>query len=481
MFDNLRINVSVEPMSLLGRDALKLFGNTLYSAVFGHFFYKAGDTAFEPQYFASWACDTTFRTWTFELADDIVFHDGRKAEIEDVEFSLTRFLLNPDNLVEKSLISSIRGTRDAIFLDGWRSGAVTGIEILSKRHIKVSLYYPHPRFLSIFEHSTISLTPREHIDADGITWTGMPVGAGRYHIVAVNEDATRVTVKRVERSTDDKSPQTIEFSTGPDIDDVDFLLEGHKDVTATRRQPLATGCPASITGIFFDYRTDLGRSREFRRAIAAAVDRVPLCSTLTFSKPAFGILPSRLLSQYELDENLAMAAAKEMPSEEGSKRLKVEVARYKLNDPENSWFSVLQSQLRTAGFDVEWLESACKFFDQDVLTNPFWIVRFIPSSRDPVALFGFFIGGGSWIFPATAINDCSYLLDLQSGMQTSEHGELAARLQSLIDIFAEQTRGLPLMENEEVYSFDRDRIFEWAGAFQSGTIYFDRLRMIRPV
>lgn len=39
----------------------------------------------------------------------------------------------------------------------------------------------------------------------------------------------------------------------------------------------------------------------------------------------------------------------------------------------------------------------------------------------------------------------------------------------------QQVRGVPLFENLEVYSLDRSRIRDWR-AFESGTVYFERLR-----
>lgn len=214
-------------MPLLGRDALKLFGNTLYSAVFGHFAYKRGLCDFDPNFFDHWERDATGLSWKFRLKENLYFHDGRRTEIEDVEFSLTRFFLNQENLVEKTLLSGIRGLSDHSYARGWQPGMVPGIRIVGPRMLNVCFDFPRPRFMTAFEHSTISLTPREHICDDGITWRGLPVGAGPFRIVDVAADSTRVTVERNE-TAERMTQQTIEFLTGPNVRDVDFVLEGDR-------------------------------------------------------------------------------------------------------------------------------------------------------------------------------------------------------------------------------------------------------------
>ena len=153
----------------------------------------------------------------------------------------------------------------------------------------------------------------------------------------------------------------------------------------------------------------------------------------------------------------------------------VVLPRYKLNDPNDSWIVTLQSQLNAANVPAMFVEKDCKFFDKEILANPFWVVKFIPSSRDPIGLFRFFEGGGSWIFPAGVLEEDEYAIALQVGMQAVEHGDLVKQLRILSGIFNQQVRGLPLLENREVYSFSRCRRPAWTGAFESGTIYFDRL------
>jgi hypothetical protein len=469
----LRVHLANQEMDLLSRDAHKLFAHNLYGAILGHLIHKIGTTSIIPGLLDGWRSFDNYRRWHLRISSEARFHNGRSPTAVDLEYSLSRFFLNPNLLVEKSLVRPIAGLVDGIFVDGWHSGYARGLYIEDELTIIVELTDPRPRFVGIFEVSIISLMPREHLNEDGVTWKDWPVGAGPYKIVDVGANNFWLKVRWANDRDRGNAPYEIEFVTGELDDSFDLVLSRERAEGSPRRTTVVTRSTASITGLFFDYRHPLAKQNDYRKAIAAAVDRKKLTNQTS------GVRPTNYILTHECRRYFGIPNSRwhkqDVPAFESSVTTHIAVARYKLHEPEQIWISTLQEQLLTKGLNVTFYEKNCAFFDPNISGNPFWIIRYIPSFRDPVLLFSVFEIGGSWIAESSNLDDNGYSLLVSEAMQQNGEG-LRITLRKLSKMFTAEVRGVPLFENALVLSLDTNRLSHLEEAVQSGTLYFDRLQ-----
>jgi hypothetical protein len=193
---------------------------------------------------------------------------------------------------------------------------------------------------------------------------------------------------------------------------------------------------------------------------------------LKYSKSTESILPKYIADNYLMLEPSGVTSSRRFLH---ASALNVAVARYRLRDPDQAWIGVLREQLLAAGLNVFFYEKDCGFFDSRVTSNPFWLVRFIPSYRDPIMLFSIFERGGSWIPTNAEITDDVYHPLILAGFASESEMQVGEAVTSLHRIFGEQVRGIPLFENPVVLSLRTSRISGLGMALQSGTLYFEHL------
>src|SRR5262245_17613699 len=87
-----------------------------------------------------WTVSRDGLTWTFKLRDNIFFHNGRKADANDVKYSLTR-LASPDSRSPSSflLLSDVVGF-EAVNKQGEKD--LTGVKVIDPLTVEIKLQSP---------------------------------------------------------------------------------------------------------------------------------------------------------------------------------------------------------------------------------------------------------------------------------------------------------------------------------------------------
>src|SRR5262249_37393633 len=163
-----------------------------------------------------------------------------------------------------------------------------------------------------------------------------------------------------------------------------------------------------------------------------------LVRRLPYSRPIFDILPSSLTKYFDVHFG---SRQQRIPESLTLPPIRIAVTRYRIGDPEQSWLATAADQFNHNGISLSFYEKEMSFFDKSHLENPFWVVRFIPSSRDPIALFNAFRVGGSWITSTDAVDDDEYLRHIREGRATVSTQKLGRVVEQLSDLYAEQVRG----------------------------------------
>ena len=132
-------------------------------------------------------------TYSFELKDDIKFHDGSTMTTEDVEYSLTRLLAKK---AEADSFVYIEGGQEV--LDGTAT-TLSGFTATDSMHFTIRLKQVYSSFLNMLCQFYASIYPKAACEAAGDAWgqgTNF-IGSGPYKLDS-NDDSSEVVLKAFE-------------------------------------------------------------------------------------------------------------------------------------------------------------------------------------------------------------------------------------------------------------------------------------------
>lgn len=124
-----------------------------------------------------WEISEDGLVWTFNLRDDVKFHNGRKLTAEDVEYSFTR-LVDPQTKSPRAwLFENVKGVTE--FQDG-QADKVTGFKVVDENTFEITLAEPFTPFLSVLAMTNATVVPKEEVEKYGEDFTSNPVGTGAF-------------------------------------------------------------------------------------------------------------------------------------------------------------------------------------------------------------------------------------------------------------------------------------------------------------
>lgn len=225
-------------------------------------------------------------TWTFELRDDVEFHDGQVMDAEVVRDNLLRLSRHPGTSQPYSALVEIR-----------TAGPLT---------VEVELDVPMPAFPEMISYFPCAIFSPAVLDEekDGLL---SPVGSGPYRFEDYGND--EITLKAFDNYWGGRpAVETVVFKYVPDENTrVSALLAGEVDALADvgvvlpEQVPLLTGNPDIeiltvdvLTSIYMHYQTGnppFDRA-ELRRAVAMLLNREEIVELMLdgFGTPARGFI-----------------------------------------------------------------------------------------------------------------------------------------------------------------------------------------------
>ena len=129
-----------------------------------------------------WTVSRDGLTWTFKLRDNLVFHNGRKADANDVKYSLTR-LASPDSRSPSSflLLSDVVGF-EAVNKN--QAPDLAGVRVADPLTVEIRLQSPPKGDLATrLSHISTAIIAREAVEAGGANWAeAQPIGTGPWKL-----------------------------------------------------------------------------------------------------------------------------------------------------------------------------------------------------------------------------------------------------------------------------------------------------------
>ena len=448
---------------------------TFQNAVLGQLLYATDSYSVEPGMLKSARWDFQEQNYELELREDVVFHNGRKATAEDLEFSITRGLFSKKYSWVRVFLSNIQGINSISPGDVYKSKAVSGIQITGPRTIRVKLSHPNPAFLLSLGRATFALVPKEELHSDLYTWKRHPIGAGPYKVTSVNKPRGTVLIEKVRSGL--KGPDQIEFDSDGANSDEDLVIVGIDSRPMMKAQVLPKA--TSVTGIFFNFDHPLSNKIEFRSAIEKLVRRNPLVSGISEYAVNSEILATHQYGRFGVTEQSSIDEAKNLLGKisahlpKGKIKIPVFNSSYG-NKKYGHYLEILANQFLEVGLNVEFFDSPKKFFDASDKDFPLRIQSPGADPADPLVIFNLFKNGSPFSKHAP-IGDKKYEKLLMNAADAESLDVKAQAVKALSQYVYDQKYFVPLFERRPVISFDPKRISSLGEQNGGLTFFFDRL------
>jgi oligopeptide transport system substrate-binding protein len=156
---------------------------------------------------AGWQISDDLKTYTFNLRDDVVFHDGKKLTAGDFKYSWER-ACNPAtrSAVAGTYLGDIVGAPDVL---SGRTNSISGIEVVSDYVLKVTIDAPKSYFPSKLTYPVAMAVDERNVGSG--QWWREPNGAGPFKLKEW-QDNSLLVLERNNRYFGDKTVvEMVEF------------------------------------------------------------------------------------------------------------------------------------------------------------------------------------------------------------------------------------------------------------------------------
>lgn len=132
-----------------------------------------------PDIAEKWEISPDFKTYTFYLRQDAVFHDGRKVTAADIKYSWERAAAPATgSQVAGTYLGDISGVTDVI---AGKTKDIAGVEVLDDYTLRVTINEPRSYFLAKLTYPTAFVVDKTNV-AKGSNWWLKPNGTGPFKL-----------------------------------------------------------------------------------------------------------------------------------------------------------------------------------------------------------------------------------------------------------------------------------------------------------
>ena len=132
-----------------------------------------------PAIATNWTVSSDGLTYTFDLREDVTFHNGRQVTAADFVYSFTRILDLQKRASALSFFEKVKGA--ASYLRG-DSEEVEGLKTLDAHVLEVTLEEPFSPFLYVLAMKSSKVVPKEEVEGWGKEFGHHPVGTGPFRL-----------------------------------------------------------------------------------------------------------------------------------------------------------------------------------------------------------------------------------------------------------------------------------------------------------
>jgi ABC-type transport system substrate-binding protein len=434
---------------MFGTDASGVTRHTLLNLVLGRMHYDQLSAGIS--LLAEPATHVDARTWTFRIRKNLTFHTGQKVTARNFKAAFEWLFLAPYNTPELSQLAGYITPSEIAVVDDFT--LVFNLQ-------KPCLWFD--RIISGCAFSPVPTdelnSPQEHMttaaQASGahFSWKRFPIGAGPYKISEVHEGGQRLVLERhlMDSSQPTNTFGRIVLSTGLKADQADVVFGASANPNPARLHEFKTNHVFCFAGIYFDYRSSWARKRDFRRAVAMAIDsqavakafpdRVP--NRLLFGKNsrprAFDRFDEQLVKSYNPIE------ARRIFKDLG---LSNQILFLSASRAKSPYSEMLVRQLNDAGLKVEFVQNGTFDGSQEAAENtPLTLVGFVPSIASDLQVFRLFRNKSGWVASLDEVR-AEYEELNERALLTTDRNLMEDMNLKLLGLMCQEIYAIPLFED----------------------------------
>jgi oligopeptide transport system substrate-binding protein len=427
--------------------------------------------------------------WDFEknyyklrLRKNLYFQNGRKVTVEDLEFSILRpfFASKPSD--GSIFLFDLKGIEKIQHGQSYKSGLVEGIQILDDRTVSFAPTKFNPVFLYNLATAHYSLAPREEYESDLVTWKKWPIGVGAYRVTGEDKKNRGYYLSLVDEKSFPKAPKTIfyeqERGFEPDITTKDSISAKEKKY---KKEKLLIHLSKRI--IAFNFSSNLGNSKDFRKAISLALSRSEISnSTDIVSLPLYEIITRGNVGRINVNEKNDIKEASQIFKKIlGTKHKKIFKIPY---SPDNSYLGyrykeIIKFQLEKAGLNVEFYEmnnNLWNIFSKDFKSSPFCLVSMMGNFIDPRPTF-YAYKNGTMLTNTYNPNSSKLEKLLENAKEAGSRKELNDKVEELSLYYHENFIVVPLFEVPNIAYYNPEKISSIGTQIGASMFYLHNLEI----
>lgn len=271
--DKLNILLSDSGTSPYSKEATYFSKIIFDAAVFSQLIEFKGDNI-NPMLLKNAYYDFQNDEYVLVLNDNIYFHNGRKANIYDLEFSILRYYFTKEKIYPKFYFNNILGIDEIANnnITKYQTGLVKGMRIIDEQTIRVKLKIKDMEFLLSLSNSEFSLIPIECLQDNYIDWKTVPIGAGNYAVDFEGYSNGVVKLKKY-NVTNSNLPNHVELHTikDPNIH-YDILRERPNSQIIEQYDVFYANDSVKQLGLTFTNINKLANNLNFRKFVQAALN-----------------------------------------------------------------------------------------------------------------------------------------------------------------------------------------------------------------
>ena len=311
-------------------------------------------------------------TYSFELLENVKFHNGETLTSSDVKYSLERVVK------KQSMASLMEKVVGYEAMSGGAADELSGIQVVDDRHFTITLTEVSTPFTAILSTPYCAIYPMEACEASGENW-GITelIGTGPFQFESYTP-GVGVELSRFDdyhegkaqidgisyKFIEDSNTQLLEYRKGT-IDFADVASNMYPVYQTDSNLKEQMHMFQKIGGYYFGFNVKTIPDVKVRQAISMAIDRKAICESIFYNTaiPAISFIPRGILGR---DESL-----EEFPYDpEGAKELLAQAGyadgydlRVTVNSKNNNGVPIataFQEQAKAAGIriTIETVDSA---------------------------------------------------------------------------------------------------------------------------
>ncbi len=419
--------------------------------------------------------------YILRLRKNLVFHNGRKANSKDLEFTLTRGFYSPDHSFFKVYLGNILGIDSIKPGQKFETNLVRGIKIIDDFTISVKLNTPNPSFFHSLTVPYFSLVPIEEFESDYLTWKKWPIGTGKYKVQPPGFDGEKTILEIVStKDIETHQPTRViiynNLNSKVDISTTELIDKETKTYESS--------LPASIALLTFSNKHPLSQDDNFKKGISYLINRESIKNKITEVSPVSQILPRHFWGRtqetdlYNLD--LAKKYFSKIPKELLEKKYELQIfSGNRLSQSQKLYTKELERQFSLVGFKASFVPNSEKFESLETATkSPIFAWNIVCDYVDPLIMFSAFKrdGHSPYYGPKGKLQEKyeSYYLEASKSTSFESRNRTVKALSKFVK---DEAIVIPVFEQKMIYKVDNKLVKDIGDQLNPITLFVENIRM----